>query len=152
MQNYFNQSNDLANVIRAYPDFITLVKNTLDSAKPTVQSFTGWTGPTHTFAIPMNDPELLFTTGDLKTAFGHVAITATLFAEVQKAGLVLSLLNIIGTAYKLYSFDVEMPWPASVAAQVQAGYLAAGQAGHVFEILVQLNAFDYTAVLPYNFE
>jgi hypothetical protein len=75
-----------------------------------------------------------------------------LFAEVQKAGLVLSLLNIIGTAYKLYSFDVEMPWPASVGAQVQAGYLAAGQAGHVFAILVQLNAFDYTAVLPYNFE
>jgi hypothetical protein len=154
IQNIFNNNNALADTIRNNGDFVNLVKTTLNSAKPTVQSFTGWTGPTHTFAIPMNDPELLFTrfySLDLPVAFGHAAVTSTLYAYVRKSDLELLNLNITGFLYKLYSFDVTKAEPAPLGAEVQAGYELIGEAGHVFEIMVHLNANNYTNVLPFNF-
>jgi hypothetical protein len=150
IQNVFNSNNDLTNTLIIYPEFIQLVKNTLDGAKPTVQSFTGWTGPTHTFPILMSAPELLLS-GDLGTAFGHIAITATLYAYVQRSGLELLVLNMVGTATKLYSFDVTKPWPAPAGAEVQACYDKIGSAGHIYKILIQLDVNNYTNVLPYNF-
>jgi hypothetical protein len=132
--------SDLSATILANSDFVNKIITTLTESKPTVQGY-NWhddPNPTHTFSIRMRG-DVNFTHGDLHFAIGHGHLqNCILHATVRKSDLQLTQLNIAGTLYDYFDFDVDAhPDPhlfSRNGAEVQAGYNPGNGLtyGHVF--------------------
>jgi len=169
LQNVYEDDNPLADKIRNSSEFYSLMWDTLNHNKYAVRYAKLHSWPIdNKFQFHLVNPQngIQFNTStspDLHFAIGlgHFVnsvdrdsvpgVPITLVATVDKTTLALQRLDISGTLYDLFDFDVNAGTPSLIAAGVQASYNPDGGVnwGHIFETLVHLDQENYS--IQFNF-